>query len=203
MKGLISNQNGPKLEEILRLLAQSEAPTHVAFRGFNHTNTATINLKDGRLLNATCGDATGNQALGMLLSHDSWHFESFPELQSARADFSGDLDIGTQIVGMRAEMQAVKAEAEVGARRAHHFTMEGDQATGDLTPSQKQKLGEDYAFLAYYAREIGTSLHLGASKAVALCEADKSLALRSRGAQWAGVFTNRLSSISQILTEVA
>lgn len=203
MKGLISNQNGPKLEEILRMLAQSDTPTHVALRGFGHTQNASVSLRDGRLLNATSGTATGTEALKALLSQDSWHFETFPELQSTRADFSGDLDVGTQIIGLRAEMQAFRAEAEVDARRIHRFKVVNESVSGDVPAGDQLKLEEEFNFLSYYAREMGSSLGLGVSKALAYCELERALALKLRGDEWDGAYCKRQSSLAQILSEVA
>lgn len=202
MKGLISNQNGPKLEEILRLFAQSDTPTNVTLRGFGHPGSASLNLKDGRMINITCGDVTGNQALQAVLSFDSWHFETSPDLQSVREDFSGNTDVAMQVVGMRAEMQAQRAEAEVDARRSRTFTIVNERSNGQLTPPERQKLDEEYTFFSYYALELGSTLGLGAIKSISFSEADRSIAMKQMGNQWNGVFTHRQSSITQLLSEI-
>lgn len=202
MKGLISNQSGPKLDEILRLLAQSDTPTHVALRGFGHSGTGTVSVRDGRLLNASCGGDTGDAALSALLSQDSWHFETSSELQSTRADFAGDEDVGIHMMRLRAGMLATRAEAQAESRRSRTFSVVGDQVSGNLESAEKQRLEEDYAFFGYYARELGASLGLGVSKAIACSEVDRAMAVKLRGNQWEGVFSGRPVPLSQILAEV-
>jgi hypothetical protein len=201
MRGIISKAQGPKLEDIIKLLCRRERTCRVELVSRRGTVRGEVTLKDGTILNAGTENAQGSEALGQMMNAEQLNFHSSAEIHESRDDWpeQNDPDWIFRDVGLRVrERQVENAEA---SRRLRRFALEEDALTGDLTPEEAQPVKEELGFLEFYGKEISDTLNLGNLLTLGYREENRSLVARRVGETWVGGVRSGSVQLVRLLDE--
>lgn len=174
-----------------------------------NTQSAILNLRGREILNATCGESTGKDALEEIIAVDQWKFDTISGLPPGPIDFPDSAERDAEILFGRARQKKGRilpsSTEKSGAQtdEIYRFSIFGERVEADLSSADRKRIAEEFDFLDYYGDELSSIFRLGQTQSLLLTESGFSFGTTLDRGAWRGVFQGSQSSVDQLKQQLS